>query len=121
MALNAALENGYRHFDTAYIYGNEKELGEVLKEWFSQGKLKREDVFITTKLPGHAAQPALVESTLAESLSALQLEYVDLYLIHHPFFRKNDEVTGDTIISEVDLVGVWKVSLNKFRSRIVYK
>lgn len=50
-----ALETGYRHIDTAFYYRNERIIGNVLKEWFDSGKLKREDVFVTTKLPGAAA------------------------------------------------------------------
>lgn len=54
-ALNVALETGYRHIDTAFYYRNERIIGNVLKEWFDSGKLKREDIFVTTKLPGAAA------------------------------------------------------------------
>ncbi|XP_076461784.1 aldo-keto reductase 1B-like [Babylonia areolata] len=48
-ALGLALDVGYRHIDTAQVYGNEKGIGDVLREYFSQGKLKRDDVFVTTK------------------------------------------------------------------------
>ena len=48
--IETALEAGYRHFDTAYLYKTEKPLGSVLAKWFATGKLKREDVFITTKV-----------------------------------------------------------------------
>lgn len=51
-AIHTALETGYRHIDTAFYYKNEHIIGKVLKEWFDSKKLKREDVFITTKLPG---------------------------------------------------------------------
>jgi alcohol dehydrogenase (NADP+) len=49
-ALNAALEAGYRHIDTAYVYMNEAAIGKTLKEWFESGKLNREDLFIVTKV-----------------------------------------------------------------------
>jgi diketogulonate reductase-like aldo/keto reductase len=49
-AVEYALDIGYRHIDTAFAYGNEKDIGDALKKKFSQGKLKREDVFITTKV-----------------------------------------------------------------------
>lgn len=49
-ALNVALETGYRLIDTATVYENEHIIGKVLNEWFSSGKLKREDIFITTKV-----------------------------------------------------------------------
>lgn len=108
-ALNTALEIGYRHIDTASAYRNEKEIGDVLSEWFSAGKLKREDVFITTKLPSTALQPELVVSTLKKSLDLLQLDYVDLYLIHSPVYRKIDEASGKFVAVESDYIGVWKV------------
>lgn len=49
-ALDIALEAGYRHIDTAPVYFNEKAIGKVLKKWFDSGKLKRSDIFITTKV-----------------------------------------------------------------------
>lgn len=51
LAINLALEAGYRHIDTAPVYMNEKSIGKVLKEWLDSGRIKREEVFITTKLP----------------------------------------------------------------------
>jgi diketogulonate reductase-like aldo/keto reductase len=59
--LNAAFEAGYRHIDTAHVYQNEKNIGKVLKQWFASGKLKREDLFITTKLPMYGVHPDRVE------------------------------------------------------------
>lgn len=49
-AVNDALEAGYRHIDTAYLYQNEAAIGEVIQEWINSGKLKREELFITTKV-----------------------------------------------------------------------
>ncbi|CAG9834505.1 unnamed protein product [Diabrotica balteata] len=83
-AMNAALDAGYRHFDTATVYGNEALIGKILNKWFSSGKIKREELFITTKLPicgGHADR---VEMFIKQSLKDLKLEYLDLYLIHFP-------------------------------------
>ncbi|XP_030371013.1 aldo-keto reductase family 1 member A1 [Scaptodrosophila lebanonensis] len=84
-AIDAALEAGYRHIDTAPVYENEKAIGRVLKRWLDAGKLKREDLFIVTKLPPPTNRPHEVEPTIKKSLADLQLEYVDLYLIHTPF------------------------------------
>nr|CAD7413635.1 unnamed protein product [Timema poppensis] len=81
-SLNAALEAGYRHIDTAFLYGNEAAIGKVLKKWFDSKKLKREDLFIVTKLPHVGSSFERVEKYLKRSLEALQLSYVDLYLIH---------------------------------------
>ncbi len=77
-AVRIALEIGYRHFDTASLYGNERGVGKAVRE---SGVL-REDVFVTTKLlPHDFGNP---KEALEESLSKLGLEYVDLYLIHWP-------------------------------------
>ncbi len=77
----AILDLGYRHLDTASLYENEAEIGEVLEQCFKTG-LKREEMFITTKVwINDIADPA---SALKTSLAKLRLEYVDLYLIHWP-------------------------------------
>jgi alcohol dehydrogenase (NADP+) len=116
-ALNVALEAGYRHIDTAYAYENEKIIGNVLKQWFASGKVKREELFITTKLPMHGVHPDRVEHFMKKSLENLQLDYVDLYLIHIPFGLKFDESTGGPKVNEkgqlqfegkTDQAALWK-------------
>ncbi len=86
-AVKWALEYGYRHVDTARIYGNEKDVGLGLRE----SGVPREEVFITTKLwnSDHGYEPALL--ACQESLSRLGLSYVDLYLIHWPEPRTRGE------------------------------
>lgn len=117
-AIHEALKAGYRHFDCALVYRNEKTIGRVFKEWFDAGKLKREDLFITTKLPVYGNRPQGVDKYLSQSLSDLQLDYVDLYLIHFPaglvdgteespFTRDAD---GRVVLDmQTDLVAIWKV------------
>lgn len=83
-AVKEALLAGYRHIDTAAIYQNEIEIGQALKEVFNKGKIKREDVFITSKLWNDAHGKGEVIPALQESLKRLQLDYLDLYLIHWP-------------------------------------
>jgi len=87
-ALDKALEVGYRHFDTAFGYGNEDVFGRVLNRWFSTGKVKREDLFIVTKLPIQGSHADRCEFFLKLSLKKLQLDYVDLYLVHIPACNK---------------------------------
>ncbi|KAH8388450.1 hypothetical protein KR093_006569, partial [Drosophila rubida] len=84
-AVDAALEAGYRHIDTAPRYGNEQAIGKVLKRWLDAGKVKREELFIVTKLPVIANSPSDVDPIIRKSLADLQLDYVDMFLIHTPF------------------------------------
>jgi diketogulonate reductase-like aldo/keto reductase len=77
-AVRTALDVGYRHIDTATIYGNENEVGEAIRA----SGLSRQDVFVTTKLPPSRA--SRVRETLEQSLRLLKTDYVDLWLIHWP-------------------------------------
>lgn len=106
-ALEVALETGYRHIDTAQIYENEEVVGRVLKKFFDEGKLIREDVFITTKISPLTMYPDKVEDCLKESLRKLQLDYVDLYLIHFPI---TIVTTGRDTYGHpnIDYVQIWK-------------
>jgi len=110
-ALEVALESGYRHFDTAYIYANEEVVGKILNQWISTGKVKREELFIVTKLPPSANSPDRVEAHLKESLQKLQLDYVDLYLIHFPIWMEPKDPGkrfGDDILHPTDHVALWQ-------------
>ncbi len=79
-----ALELGYRHLDCAYIYGNQQAIGEALQFAFKKGIVRREDVWITSKLWCSDMQPDDVMPALQNTLEQLQLRYLDLYLIHWP-------------------------------------
>ncbi|OWR44661.1 aldo-keto reductase [Danaus plexippus plexippus] len=83
-AVEAAIDAGYRHIDTAHIYNTEKQVGKGLKKKIEEGVVKREDMFITTKLWSDAHPRDAVIPTLNESLNHLGMDYVDLYLIHWP-------------------------------------
>jgi len=92
VATKAALEVGFRAIDTAERYRTEKEVGEALQEVFGEGKAKREEVFVITKLWNTNHRPERAKLALEASLKKLGLKYVDLYLIHTPFaFRPGDD------------------------------
>ena len=91
-ATKAALEAGFRALDTAERYRTEKEVGEAMKEVFAAGEIKREEVFVATKLWNTNHRPERVQPAFEASLKRLQLDYVDLYLIHTPFaFQPGDD------------------------------
>jgi diketogulonate reductase-like aldo/keto reductase len=114
-ATKAALETGFRQLDAAERYRNEKEVGEAIQEVFKAGKIKREEVFIATKLWNNNHRPERVKPAFETSLKKLQLDYVDLYLIHTPFaFQPGDEqdprdANGNVIYDKgVTLLDTWK-------------
>jgi alcohol dehydrogenase (NADP+) len=91
-ATRDALEAGFRHFDCAERYRNEPQVGEALQAGLAAGSIPREDIFVTTKLWNSNHRPERVEPAFLASLDRLQLNYLDLYLIHTPFaFQPGDE------------------------------
>ena len=90
-ATRDALEAGFRHFDCAERYGNEREVGRALQAGLAGG-IAREDIFVTTKLWNTNHRPERVEPAFEASLARLGLKYLDLYLIHTPFaFQPGDD------------------------------
>jgi diketogulonate reductase-like aldo/keto reductase len=88
----AALEAGFCHLDCAERYRNEEAVGEAMREMSEAGRLRREDVFVTTKLWNNNHRPERVRPAFEASLRRLQLDYMDCYLIHTPFaFQPGDE------------------------------
>jgi D-xylose reductase len=79
-----ALRIGYRHLDCACDYGNEPEIGEGLRTAFAQGLCRREDCWVTSKLWNTFHRPEHVALAIKRSLQDLQLDYLDLYLVHFP-------------------------------------
>jgi len=115
VATKAALKAGFRLLDTAERYRTEKEVGEAMQEVFKEGKVQREDVVVVTKLWNNNHRPERVKPAFEASLKKLQLEFVDLYLIHTPFaFQPGDEQdprdTNGTVIydKEVTLLDTWR-------------
>src|SRR5277367_6003693 len=113
-ATKAALEAGFRLLDTAERYHTEKEVGEAMQEVFKEGKIKREDVFVVTKLWNTNHRPQRVKLAFEASLKKLQLDFVNLYLIHTPFaFQPGEEqdprdANGNVIYDKsVTLLDTW--------------
>src|SRR5271170_5740414 len=113
-ATKDALEAGFRHFDCAERYRNEREVGEALQAGLAAWGIAREDIFVTTKLWNSNHRPERVEPAFDASLDRLKLNYLDLYLIHTPYaFQPGDEQdprdqNGSIIYdNEVTLLGTW--------------
>ncbi|XP_044258109.1 aldo-keto reductase family 1 member B1-like isoform X1 [Tribolium madens] len=113
-AIKDAIDIGYRLFDCAYIYKNEKEIGEAIREKIKEGVIQRDSIYIVNKLWSTYHRPDLVEPALDKSLANMGLNYIDLYLIHWPMGLKEDgseyPINKDAklIFSNVDYVDTWK-------------
>ena len=87
-SVGEALALGYRHLDAASIYGNEAEIGEALAEAFAAGELRRDQLWITSKLWNDCHAPEAVRPACERSLAALGIEQLDLYLMHWPVAQR---------------------------------
>ncbi|XP_077025656.1 aldo-keto reductase family 1 member C1-like isoform X1 [Tamandua tetradactyla] len=94
-ATKLAIEAGFRHIDSAYLYENEEEVGRAIRSKIADGTVKREDIFYTSKLWITFLRPELVRPALERSLKKLQLDYVNLYIIHFPTALKALEKCKD--------------------------
>lgn len=114
-ATKVAIELGYRHIDCAYIYGNEVEIGRAIRAKISDGTVKREDIFYTGKLWCRFFSPDMVRKALEKSMSDLQLDYLDLFIMHFPFSMKpsGPEITRESdekfVYDNVDFCSTWEV------------
>jgi alcohol dehydrogenase (NADP+) len=114
-ATRDALDAGFRHFDCAERYRNERQVGEALRAGFDAGGVSRKDVFMTTKLWNTNHRPERVQPAFEASLDRLGVDDLDLYLMHTPFaFQPGDEqdprnAAGDVLYDEgVTLLDTWQ-------------
>ncbi|EFX89980.1 hypothetical protein DAPPUDRAFT_300058 [Daphnia pulex] len=116
-AVGDAIEAGYRHFDGASFYANEVEVGRAVRQKIDDAIIDRKDLFIVSKLWCTFMSPGLVEPALRKTLKDLQLDYLDLYVMHWPMaFEENSDMIPNIPLDEnglvkckdVDYVDTWK-------------
>lgn len=122
-AVKEAVRIGYRHIDCAAIYGNEHEVGRALMECFHEGLVKREDLWITSKLWNDKHATEDVVPALQQTLTDLHLDYLDLYLVHWPVAIKKGLVfpkSGQDMASldEIPLSATWKGMENAVQQKL---
>jgi len=118
-ATRTALETGFRHLDCSERYRNEEQVGQAIREAVDAGRLNRNELFLTTKLWNNNHRPERVQPAIESSRKRLQLDYIDLYLMHTPYaFQPGDDQdprdqNGNVIYDEgITLMDTWRAMEN---------
>ncbi|KAH8397501.1 hypothetical protein KR222_008321, partial [Zaprionus bogoriensis] len=126
-AMHCAVETGYRHFDTAYCYENEKEVGAAIRTQMQMGNVSRENIFLTTKLWNTHHDPRDVRRICEKQLEALGFDYIDLYLMHFPVGYKHvcDEILfplqGEKMeTTDIDYIDTWRAMEELVKAGLVH-
>ena len=120
-----AIDVGYRHIDTAFEYNNEKLIGNSLKKLYAQNKVKRSDIFVTSKVWNTFHRRSKVIEGLKQSLKDLQLDYLDLGLVHWPMAYKEGQenhpkhANGSTIDMDISVVETWRGMEDAYKMGLV--
>eukprot|EP00486_Rosalina_sp_Unknown_P003685 CAMPEP_0201575570 /NCGR_PEP_ID=MMETSP0190_2-20130828/20857_1 /ASSEMBLY_ACC=CAM_ASM_000263 /TAXON_ID=37353 /ORGANISM="Rosalina sp." /LENGTH=678 /DNA_ID=CAMNT_0048005375 /DNA_START=26 /DNA_END=2062 /DNA_ORIENTATION=- len=97
-AIKVAIQAGYRHIDTAQVYRTEVVIGNALQELYKDNIIKREELFLTTKIARNVRDPKEIRESIENSLKYLQTDYIDLMLIHSPHSQNRNGLKGHDVI-----------------------